>query len=59
MLVKNYTTGKCYADGVEVTKEEYESRVAEFRANYVPPEPDPDPELSGDEALSIIMGESV
>lgn len=56
MFVKNNTTGKCYIDCVEVTPEEYESQKAEFWANYVPTEPDPDPELSDSEALAIILG---
>ena len=56
MFVKNNTTGKYYVDGAEVTKEEYETRLAEFWANYVPPEPDPNPELTDAEALEIILG---
>ena len=46
MFVKNNTTGKYYIDGVEVTAEEYETRLADFWANYVPPEPEADPELT-------------
>lgn len=56
MFVRNNTTGKCYIDCVEVTLEEYESQKAAFWANYVPIEPDSDPELTDSEALAIIMG---
>lgn len=56
MFVWNKTHNKFFIDGIEVTKEEYESNLAEFWMNYVPPEPDPDPELTDTEALAIIMG---
>lgn len=56
MFVKNNTTGKYYIDGVEVSKEEYQSRLEEWRANYVPPEPEENPDLTADEALDIILG---
>lgn len=56
MFVKNNTTGKYYIGGVEVTKEEYETCLADFWANYVPPEPEADPELTDTEALDIILG---
>lgn len=56
MFVKNNTTGKYYIDGVEVTKEEYETRLADFWANYVPEEPETDPEITDTEALGIILG---
>ena len=56
MFVKNNTTGKFYVNGVEVSREEYETRLADFWANYVPPEPEPDPAISDTEALAIILG---
>ena len=43
----------------EVTKEKYESRLADFWANYVPPEPEADPELTDTEALKILLGGAV
>lgn len=59
MFVKNYTTGKCYVDGVEVSPEEYEAKLADFWENYVPPEPEPE-ELTETEqkakAYDILMG---
>lgn len=61
MFVKNNTTGKYYIDGVEVSPEEYETRLADFWANYVP-EPIPEPELTEIEqkalAYDILMGVS-
>lgn len=59
MFVKNHTTGKYYIDGAEVTKEEYETRLADFWANYVPPEPEADPEITDTEALAILLGGAV
>ena len=59
MFVKNNTTGKYSIDGIEVTKEEYGSRLADYWANYVPPEPDPDPELTDTEILEILLGGAV
>lgn len=56
MFVTNETTGKYYIDGMEVTAEEYQIRLNEFKASYVPPEPDPDPELTDSEIISIILG---
>lgn len=56
MFVKNNTTGKFYIDSMEVTKSEYETRLADFWANCEPPEPDPDPELSAEQALDVIVG---
>lgn len=38
MFVKNNTTGKYYINDVEVTKEEYQTSLDDFWANYVPDE---------------------
>lgn len=59
MFVWNRTMNKYFIDGEEVTKEEYESRMADFLANYVPPEPETDPELTDTEALEILLGGAV
>ena len=56
MFVKNDTAGKYYIDGTEVTKEEYETKLADFWANFVPTEPEADPDLTDSEALAILMG---
>lgn len=59
MFVTNKTTGKYYIDGMEVTKEEYETRLADFWANYVPEEPEEDQEPTDNEALAILSGGGV
>ncbi|MBE6948750.1 MAG: hypothetical protein E7456_02775 [Ruminococcaceae bacterium] len=59
MFVKNNTTGKYYIDGTEVTAGEYEIRLSDFWANFVPEEPEADPEITDSEALEILMGGAV
>ena len=61
MFVKNNSTGKFYIDGLEVTENEYEVKLAEFWANYVPEtivEPTEPTETDYAEVGKILLGVS-